>query len=79
MYQILEVYLKNRKKLGFFLVIIHICRVTYPQNFGYNTNRKYEKDIDYNSDIAIQYQRIKSGNLCMYRYLFQGANKVIDA
>ena len=65
-------------KSDFFLVKADIYIVAYPQNSGYNTNHKYEKGIDYKSDIAIPYQRKESENPDMYRYLFQVKNKVTD-
>ena len=68
-----------QKRSDFFLVKAGTYIVTYPQNSGYNTNRKYEKDIDYKSDIAVPYQRKESENLGMFRYLFQVKNKVTDA
>ena len=79
MYQILEVWSKIRLKSGFFPVKVGTYKVAYPQNFGYNTNHKYAKDIDYKSDIAILYQRIESENPGTFRYLFQVKNIIIDA
>ena len=65
-------------KSDFFLVKVGTYKVTYPQNSEYNTNHKYEKGIDYKSDIAIPYQRKESENLGMFRYFFQVRNTVID-
>ena len=78
MYQILEVQSNFQLKSDFFLVKAGTYTVAYPRNSGYNTNHKYEKDIDYKSDIAIMYQRKESENLGMYRYLFRVRNIVID-
>ena len=78
MCQILEVWITHCWKLNFFLVRVGIYKVIYPRNFGYNINRKYEKDIGYNYDIAILYQKIKSENLGKYRYLFREVNIVTD-
>ena len=78
MYQIPEVQSKIQQKSDFFLVKARTYTVAYPQNSGYNTNHKYEKDIDCKSDIAIQCQRIRFENLCMYPYLFLIMNIVID-
>ena len=68
----------NRKKSGFFPVKVRTYIITYPRNSGYNTSRKYVKDIGYKNDIAILYQRIGFENLCMFQYLFRGANIVTD-
>ena len=69
----------NRKKSDFFPVKVRTYTVAYPRNSGYNTNHKYVKDIDYKNGIAVLYRRKESGNLCMYLYLFQEVNRVIDA
>ena len=79
MYQIPEVWSKIQQKSDFFLVKAGTYTVAYPQNSGYNTNRKYVKDTDYKNDIAILYRRIGFGNLCMYQCLFQEVNIVIGA
>ena len=78
MYQIPGVQPKIRQKSDFFLVKARTYTVAYPQNSGYNTNHMYGKDIDYNYDIAVQYQRKESENLGMFRYLFREVNIVID-
>ena len=78
MYQIPEVYPKIQQKSDFFLVEADTYKVTYPQNSGYNTSRKYAKDIDCKSDIAILYQRKESENPGMFRYFFQEVNIVTD-
>ena len=79
MYQILEEWLMNRKKSDFFLVKVRTYKVAYPRNSGYNTNRKYVRDIDCKNDIAIQYRRIKSENLCTFQCPFQEVNIIIGA
>ena len=76
MYQIPEVWSMNRKKSDFFPVKVRTYTVAYPRNSGCNTNRKYEKDIDCKSDIAVLYRRIESENLCRFRYLFQEVSRV---
>lgn len=78
MYQTPEVYSMIQKKSDFFLVKVRTYTVAYPRNSGYNTNRKYVKDIGYNDDIAIRYRRIESGNLCTYQCLFREGNIIID-
>ena len=78
MYQIPEVQSKIQQKSDFFPVKVRIYTVAYPQNFVCNTNRKYEKDIDYKSDIAILCQRIESENLGMFRDFFREVNTVTD-
>ena len=78
MYQIPEVQSKILQKSDFFLVKAGTYKVAYPQNSGYNTNHKYEKDISCKSDIAILYQRKESENLDMFQYLFREVNIVID-
>ena len=78
MYQILEVQSKIQNESDFFLVKAGTYIVAYPRNSEYNTDRKYEKDTDYKSDIAIQYRRIESGNLDMFRDFFQEVNIVTD-
>ena len=65
-------------KSDFFLVIVRTYTVAYPQNSGYNTNRKYEKDIGYKSDIAILYRKKESENPGTFRYFFRVRNTVID-
>lgn len=79
MYQILEVWSKIQKKSDFSLVEARTYKVAYPQNSGCNTNRKYEKDIGYKSDIVVLYRKKESENPDMYRYLFRGVNIVIGA
>ena len=78
MYQIPEVQSNIHQKSDFFLVKVGTYTVAYPQNSGYNTNHKYEKDTCYKSGIAVQYQRIEFENLGMFRYFFQEVNIVTD-
>ena len=66
------------KKSDSFPVKVRTYKVAYPQNSGYNTNRKYVKDTDYKNDIAIQYRKIESENLCTFQCLFREGNIVID-
>ena len=78
MYQIPEVQPKIQQKSDFFPVKARIYTVTYPQNFGYNTNHKYEKDTYCKSDIAIQCQRIEFENPGMFRDFFREVNIITD-
>ena len=78
MYQILEVQSKIQKRADFFPVKADTYKVAYPQNSGYNTNHKYEIDIDCKNDIAIPYQRKESENPDMFQYHFREVNIVID-
>ena len=78
MYQILGVHLMIRKKSDSFLAIVRTYTVAYPQNFGCNTNHRYEKDIGYNYDIVALYRKIKFENLYMSLRLFQEVNIIID-
>ena len=65
-------------KSDFFLVKVRTYTVTYPRNSVCNTNHKCGKDIGYNYDTIVQYQRIKSENLCKFRYFFREVNRVTD-
>ena len=78
MYQILGVHLMIRRKSDSFPVIVRTYTVAYLQNFGCNTNHKYEKDIDYNYDIVALYRKIKFENLYTSLRLFQEVNIIID-
>ena len=78
MYQIPEVQSKIQQKSVFFLVRVRTYKATYPRNFGYNTNHKYEKDTYCKSDIAAQYQRKEFENPGMFRDFFREVNIVID-
>ena len=68
----------SQKKSDFFLVKVRTYTVAYPRNSEYNTNHKYEKDIDYKNDIAILYRRKESENPDMFQYLFREVNRVTD-
>ena len=78
MYQTLEEQSKIRQKLDFFPLKADTYKVAYLRNSEYNTNHRCEKDIDYKSDIAIQYQRKESGNPGMFRYFFREVNIITD-
>ena len=78
MYQIPEVQSNIHQKSDFFLVKAGTYTVAYPQNFEYNTNRTYEKDIGCKNDIAILYRRIEPENLDMFQYFSREVNIIID-
>ena len=78
MYQILEEQLKIQQKSDFFPLKADTYKVAYPRNSGYNTNHKYEKDIDCKNDIAILYRRKESENPGMFRYFFREVNIITD-